>query len=238
MTELPARQPIVFELDRLAEYSDDAILAELRRVAGVAPEGSLTTRLFQRHSRVSFGTVTQRFGSWDKALVAAGLSDRWLGSHGAKVASTKSISDEVIREALAGLASRLGKTELTWRDVTAHLPFGVDTLKTRWGSVKAAFEAAGLPSTHRGRYSDEECQLSKPRASEYYGVNVVLIIVGHGPPGARSVPPDECQVLNTSRSKTRRHRSPWRQVSMPRGGSLESRSRRCKRRPPTPPQWQ
>lgn len=157
MTELPARQPIVFELDRLAEYSDDAILAELRRVANVAPDGPLTTRLFQRHSRVSFGTVIQRFGSWDKALVAAELNDRWLGSHGAKVASTKSISDEGIREALIGLAGRLGKTELTWRDVTTHLPFGVDTLKTRWGSVRAAFEAAGLASTHRGRYSDEEC---------------------------------------------------------------------------------
>lgn len=157
MTELAARRPRVFELDRLAEYSDDAILAELRRVADVARNGPLTTRLFQRHSRVSFGTVSQRFGSWDRALVAAGLSDRWVGSRGAKLASTKGITDEGICEALIGLASRLGKTELTWRDVTAHLPFGLETLKTRWGSVRAAFEAAGLPSTRRGPYSDEEC---------------------------------------------------------------------------------
>jgi hypothetical protein len=157
MTELPTPKPIVFELDRLAEYSDDAIQAELRRVAEIAPDGPLTTRLFQRYSRVSFGTVIQRFGSWDKALMASGLGDRWLGYRGAKVAATKGITDEGIREALVNLASRLGKTELTWRDVTAHLPFGVDTLKTRWGSVKAAFEAAGIPSTHHGRYSDEEC---------------------------------------------------------------------------------
>jgi hypothetical protein len=158
MTELPTRQAVVFELDRLAEYSDDSILAELRRVADLAPDGPLTTRLFQRYSRVSFGTVTQRFGSWDKALAAAGLSDRWLGSRAAKLAATRSLTDEAILEALVNLASRLGKTELTWRDVGAHLPFGGDTLKKRWGSVRAAFEAAGLASTRLGRrYSDDEC---------------------------------------------------------------------------------
>ncbi|HWZ48783.1 MAG TPA: HNH endonuclease [Herbaspirillum sp.] len=156
--KLPTRQAVVFELDRLAEYSDDAILDELRRVADIAPNGPLTTRLFQRHSRVSFGTVTRRFGSWDKALMAAGLSERWLGSRAAKLATTKSITDEVILEALADLALRLGKTELTWRDVTAHLPFNGNILKKRWGSVSAAFEAAGLSSTNRGRrYTDEEC---------------------------------------------------------------------------------
>jgi hypothetical protein len=156
--EPPARQPMAFELDRLVEYSDDAILAELRRVADIAPDGPLTTRLFQRHSRVWFGTVTQRFGSWDKALIAAGLSDRWLGTRADKLATTKSMTDEDILQALAQLANRLRKTELTWRDVTAHLPFRGDILKKRWGSTRAAFEAAGLSSTRRGhRYSDEEC---------------------------------------------------------------------------------
>ena len=121
MTELPTRQAVVFELDRLAEYSDDSILAELRRVADIAPDGPLTTRVFQRYSRVSFGTVIQRFGSWDKALKAAGLNDRWLGSRAAKLAATKSLTDESIIAALISLASRLGKTELTWRDVARRV---------------------------------------------------------------------------------------------------------------------
>ncbi len=158
MADQRSREPVVFELDRLAEYSNDAFLDELRRVADIAPNGPLTTRVFQRHSRVTFGTVTRRFGSWEKALIAAGLRGRWLGSRAAKLAATKNITDDGILEELVGLASRLGKTELTWRDVTTHLPFGGDTLKKRWGSVKAAFEAAGLSSTRRGhRYSDEEC---------------------------------------------------------------------------------
>jgi HNH endonuclease/Homing endonuclease associated repeat len=158
MTEVPRCQPVVFEIDRLAEYSDEAIIAELLRVARNEPHRPLTTRLFHRHSRVSSGTVTRRFGSWDKALAVAGLRDRWLGSRAAKLIATKRLTDAEILQALVGLASRLGKTELTWREVTAHLPFRGNTLKKRWGSVRAAFEAAGLSSTPRGhRYSDEEC---------------------------------------------------------------------------------
>ena len=157
-SELPARQPTVFELDRLVEYSDSAILDELRRVAGTVPNDPLTTRLFQHYSRVSVGTVTQRFGSWGDALIAAELSDRWYGSRAAQLAATKRLTDDAILNHLVNLASRLGKTELTWRDVAAHLPFGADILKRRWGSAGAAFEAAGLSSTRRGhRYSDDEC---------------------------------------------------------------------------------
>jgi hypothetical protein len=76
---------ITFELDRLAEYTDVAILDELRRVAALVPNVPLTVKLFNQHSRVSNSTVYSRFGSWGKALAAAGLNDRFsehVGSPG------------------------------------------------------------------------------------------------------------------------------------------------------------
>jgi hypothetical protein len=42
-----------FELDRLIDYDDDEILAELKRVAAIAPEGTFSRRIFEQHSRVS-----------------------------------------------------------------------------------------------------------------------------------------------------------------------------------------
>ena len=53
MTDQPIPQPFVFELNRLTEYTDAAILDELRRVAAIVPDGPLLATLFQRHSRVS-----------------------------------------------------------------------------------------------------------------------------------------------------------------------------------------
>jgi hypothetical protein len=42
--------------------------------------------------------------------------------------------------------------------VTEHLPFSGETLRKRWGTSRAAFEAAGLSATKSGRrYTDEEC---------------------------------------------------------------------------------
>jgi hypothetical protein len=66
-------------------------------------------------------------------------------------------NDEILAE-IRGLADRLGKTELTVKNVEDNLVFGLRTLIGRWGSARAAFEAAGLSSTKLGhRYTDEEC---------------------------------------------------------------------------------
>ncbi len=161
MTEQSTPQPFVFELNRLTEYTDAAILDELRRVAAIVPDGPLLAMLFQRHSRVSRDTVTKRFGSWSKALEAAGLSDRCgekLRVPGAKGRVSYRMTNEEILAALVNLAHTLGKIELSVHDVDAHLPFGSHMLRKRWGSSRAAFEAAGLSLSSAGRrYTDEEC---------------------------------------------------------------------------------
>jgi hypothetical protein len=148
-----------FELNRLAEYTEEAILSELRRVALVVQEGPITASVIAAHGRVGNNTILRRFGTLGSALDAAGLGHRSssaMKTRGGQIA-TKLSDDDVLR-ALRRLAEKLGKYLLTQDDVNRHLPFGPEILRKRWGTLRAAFEAAGLAATKHGRrYSDEEC---------------------------------------------------------------------------------
>jgi hypothetical protein len=157
MDEIQARPR--FELLRLAEYSDDAILAELRLVEALIPDGAFLESDFERLGRVGRNTIRRRFGSWFKALDAAGLAHRstnnikTVGGH-----ASSRMSDEEILSMLKSLASKLGKDTLTQSDVDRHLPFSGQVLRNRWGTLRNAFEEAGLAATNLGRrYTDEEC---------------------------------------------------------------------------------
>ena len=62
-----------FEPDFLISYSDEEVLAELKRLALALNKDGLSRRDIDKHGRVSSGTVIKRFGSLRKAFEAAGL---------------------------------------------------------------------------------------------------------------------------------------------------------------------
>ena len=64
-----------FEIDFLMEYTDKALLAELRRIAALLPEGTpLTKPAFDGLSpKVAARTIQRRFRGWKAALEQAEL---------------------------------------------------------------------------------------------------------------------------------------------------------------------
>ncbi len=161
----------MFELRRLPEKTDDALLAELRRVAALVPGQALTVSIFTKHGRVSRKLYNKRFGGWSEALAAAGLSTQSSDKIATKGAHpSRKMSNEDVLQATRDLAARLGVTELTTEHVREHLPFGGETLRTRWGTTQAAFEAAGLNTSLFGRrYTDEECYRNLLNVWTHYG---------------------------------------------------------------------
>lgn len=154
-----------FELNRLAEYTDEAILNEIKRVAAAFPKVKFTQAFFEKHSRVARTTILRRFGSWDRAMAAAQLEHRLTSNPLAR------LSDQEVLETLRKLAATRGKDQLTIREVQEC--FGLDAttfFQRRWGSSRAAFEAAGLKVSPVGRrYTDEECFENLLDVWTYYG---------------------------------------------------------------------
>jgi len=76
---MPEVRPPIFVMDRLLSYDDSSLLDELRRVASLIPNQTITAAAYDALGRASSSTLRRRFGSWQAALEAAGLSARYCG---------------------------------------------------------------------------------------------------------------------------------------------------------------
>ncbi len=139
-----------YELDKLLNYDDVAVLAEVRRVVTLLPPGPVTVLEFDRFSKVHSSTLRRRFGGWKAVLVAAGVGDRFDDSN------TKRTREEVVQE-LKRVAALLGRTAIGRREFEQHSLFKSGAVSTAFGSFAAALQAAELAPLLRRNRSDEEC---------------------------------------------------------------------------------
>ncbi|MFA5171649.1 MAG: HNH endonuclease [Sulfuriferula sp.] len=119
-----------FLLDRpnALKYPDDAILSELRRVAGVYEHRRFTRHEFDQASTYCKGTVIlNRFGSWQAALDAAGLVLSSIKKDRSFI-STSALFEEM---------------ERVWK-IVGHRPS-----KDEWEAIKPAYSY----STYKARFN-------------------------------------------------------------------------------------
>ena len=141
-------------LDRLADYSDEALLAELRRLANDLGTTRVTIRDIDNHARCSYALLKERFGGLTNALKAAGLDPP--GFH--RDIPDDELLDELERvweEALSRDGRRPYKRDLArYRSRFSQGPY-----YRRWGSWIRACEAV----LGRSR-SDSDSLRRKPQA--------------------------------------------------------------------------
>lgn len=150
-----------FELKRLTDYSDEQVLAEVRRVAGLVSDSIVTITAFLKLSRVSKSTLRRRFGTWQNTLVTAGLGHRY-GGHDVTLRMrsqpAKTMSDENVLDEIRAVARQVGRQGITVEDFNAYSRIGARTVRRRFGSWRGGLLRAGLnPVKHGRRYTDEEC---------------------------------------------------------------------------------
>ena len=152
-----------FEMRRLTDYTDQAILDEVRRVAALVNEPTLSKSTFREHSRVSPTTIERRFGTWKKGLAAAGLSER-------SDSSNSPVAEEQVLSELRRVAQLLGTDRFSRAEFDAHARFKGDVVRRRFGTWHKAMRAAGLQTTSLGkRYTDEECYENLLSVWTHYG---------------------------------------------------------------------
>jgi len=89
-----------FQLERVhgAPVSSEEILADMRRAAGLAGTTVLSQKRYSEFGKYDPTTASRRFGTWNKAVVAAGL----------EIANELNISHERLSRTLCACGSIMG----------------------------------------------------------------------------------------------------------------------------------
>jgi hypothetical protein len=140
-----------YELQTLDEYTDEAILAELCRVAEALNGQRLTRERFNSLGRVHSSTVENHFGSWRKALDKAEISEVTAPRY-------RVLSREEVMQALRNFANEHPGASVTLDAIAKRLGVDRSTLSGRFGKWKALLSEVGITSVKLGRrYTEEEC---------------------------------------------------------------------------------
>jgi 5-methylcytosine-specific restriction endonuclease McrA len=164
-----------FEINFLDENTDEALLAEIQRVAASFSGASLSKRLFVKLSgRVSASTVRKRFGGWREALDAAGVGHLYNGPRVTEKMRRNRISREMSESDLIAELRRVqlavGRNVLSVQEFNRLSVIGVGAIRGKFGTWQKALAAAGISQSNLAkRYSDEECFENLAAVWTHYG---------------------------------------------------------------------
>lgn len=140
-----------FELTTLEEYSDEALVAELRRVADLLNGERLTRSRFDSLARVHSSTLHNRFGSWAAALDKADISESIAPRF-------RVLARNEVLDALRQFAAENPGKSVTEKEIAARLGMHRGAIIRRFGKWETLLAEVGLDPVPMGRrYTDEEC---------------------------------------------------------------------------------
>lgn len=150
------------------QYSDDDLIRILRETAGDLGR-TPTQNWMDENGEVTAATCSNRFGSWNEALEAAGL----------ELNQRKDIGDEELLDMLRKAAHELGHTPgRDWFQANGEV--GTTTIRNRFGSWNEALERAELTPRRERNIPDEVLlvnlkavadQLGHSPSSDWYNEN-------------------------------------------------------------------
>jgi HNH endonuclease/Homing endonuclease associated repeat len=140
----------MYKLTTLTDYSDEALLSEIRRVVSEFKGKRLTHVEFNQISLVHSSTLRTRFGSWQEALDLAGVSNELAPRK-------KDISREILIAEVQVYKKLFGATP-TLDQISKRLNIHSTTILRRFGSWSDLLKEIGIESVPLGkRYTDEDC---------------------------------------------------------------------------------
>ncbi len=172
--------------DALPEYSDAAIIDDLRRVSKSFSEEPFTNSFYLTHGgRYSKSIFQRRFGGWREALDAAGIGNRYVGrptTDRMRSQPLRAMRDEDILARIRDVSRQLGKTSLAGADIDANSEITRDMMHRRFGSVSAALRQAGVEQVNHGRrYTEDEIFENLLNVWTHYGRPPTALEMGRLP---------------------------------------------------------
>jgi hypothetical protein len=142
-----------FEITWLEDRSDEALLAEIRRVAALQPDYRLTQRAFDARSKVSATSIRRRFGSWSEATRRAGLTT-----------ALPVYSDAEILEDLKRVSGAFQNVPFTRALYSEHGRYSADYARRRFGGWREALDVAGIGNRFVGPPTTERMKTQPSRS--------------------------------------------------------------------------
>lgn len=140
-----------FTVDFLDDFSEAALVGELKRLAVSVGKETLSRRDIDQHGKMSSSVVLKRFGSLRKALQAANLRPaRFM----------KASDDELLdllEEAWVASLERFGRRPERADLRTLGIPVSPDTVVRRFGSWKKALMATAERAEREQTSGSDEC---------------------------------------------------------------------------------